>query len=425
MYVKKVSLSGVKGFRALEFDLTRPDGTYPGWTVITGDNGAGKSTFLKSIAIGLVGPDVARSLQPSFERWIGEGEACAEEAVIDLTIIPEDGVDTFVGQGNRSAKQITNKVVLERGGRGTGIRTSLSSRKNQAQRGPWSTSSSGWFSCGYGPFRRVSGSSPDAARLMVAPVTEKYVTMFQEAASLSEVDLWLKNLKHKEFEQRPTETAQLELIKSLLSDDLMPKGVNIDRIDSDGLWLRDGNGVQLSWLEMSDGYRAILGLLTDIVRHLFKAYGVPKSGNVGDILSLPGVVMIDEVDAHLHPSWQREIGFWLKKKFPRVQFLVTTHSPLICQAADKNGLFILPEPGGPEAPRPLTDEEYLRVVSSKADTILLSAAFGLQNTRSDAAIDKRSRYSALVAKVQSGAILTPAEASEKNQLELFVGTESA
>lgn len=425
MYIKKISLDGIKGFKGLEFDLTRSDGTYAGWTVFTGDNGSGKSTLLKAIAIALTGPEVARSLQPSLERWISDGVINAPEAVIELSIVPREGVDAFTGSGNRSSRPISSKVVLERGARGTSIRSPVSNAKTQAQRGPWASTTAGWFSCGYGPFRRVFGASSDAARLMVAPVTERYVTMFQEAASLSEVDLWMRSLKHKEFEGRQLETQQLELITALLSDELMPEGIAIERIDSDGLWLKDGNGVLLSWGEMSDGYRAILGLLTDIVRHLLKTYGLPKSGDVSEVLNSTGVVMIDEVDAHLHPAWQREIGFWLKKRFPNIQFLVTTHSPLICQAADSNGLFTLPQPGSSDRPRALTSEEYQTVIASKADTILLSPAFGLENTRSEVAVKKRQRYSALVAKQQAGIELTSDEAGEKGQLEMFVDKDES
>jgi hypothetical protein len=61
----------------------------------------------------------------------------------------------------------------------------------------------------------------------------------------------------------------------------------------------------------------------------------------------PGVVLIDEVDAHLHPTWQRQIGKSLRTLFPRIQFIVTTHSALVCQgAADGFGsIFRLPQPG--------------------------------------------------------------------------------
>ena len=58
--------------------------------------------------------------------------------------------------------------------------------------------------------------------------------------------------------------------------------------------------------------------------------------------------MIDEVDAHLHPTWQRRIGLWFREHFPNIQFIVTTHSPLVCQAAEHGTVFRLPAPGSEE-----------------------------------------------------------------------------
>ena len=257
---------------------------------------------------------------------------------------------------------------------------------------------------------------------MVAPSTERFVTMFQEAASLAEVDQWLRNLNHKALENRVAEKEQLELLLEILHDELMPNQIVVDRVDSDGLWLKDRNGVQLSWEEMSDGYRAALALLTDILRHLISAYGTEDlTERVDGTLRIKrsGVVLIDEVDAHLHPEWQREIGFWLKRHFPNIQFLVTTHSPIICQAADPNGLFILPEPGSATPPRALTEQEYKKVIASRPDTILLTAAFGLQNTRSPRAVDGRAVLAGLQAKRRAGAKLTRDELTKEKQLEPF------
>src|SRR5438132_1106565 len=82
--------------------------------------------------------------------------------------------------------------------------------------------------------------------------------------------------------------------------------------------------------------------------HLVTVYGpeaVVDHPGEPPVFDFPGVVLIDEVDSHLHPEWQRQIGFWLKRHFPKMQFIVTTHSPLICQAADVKGLFHLPAPG--------------------------------------------------------------------------------
>lgn len=428
MYIDKVTLKNIRGFESLEFDLGRGNGKYAGWTVFTGDNGAGKSTLLKAIAVALTGRDIARSLQPSFHRWIREG-AGGQEARIELVILPERGVDEFSAKGNTAYKKFPATVILKDGGKDTTVElpTNSGTKTTLVQRGLWAAAARGWFSCGYGPFRRVFGASQEATRLMVSPTTERFVTMFQEAASLYEVDQWLRNLSHKTLEGRtPESRRQLDLLLEILRDDLMPNQITVDRVDSDGLWLKDRNGLQLAWGEMSDGYRAALALLTDILRHLIAAYGLDGMSERGDDGKLrivrSGVVMIDEIDAHLHPEWQREIGFWLKRHFPNIQFLVTTHSPIICQAADENGLFVLPEPGSADAPRALTVDEYRKVISSRPDTILLTPAFGLQNTRSPRAVDGRAEYAKLMAKQRAGARLTREELVKARQLELFAIT---
>lgn len=424
MYIDKVILKNIKGFNDLKFSLTRGNNEYAGWTVFTGNNGAGKSTLLKAIAVALTGKDTARSLQPSFHRWIREG-ADEQEAAIELTIVPEKNVDIFYEKGQTTYKPFTAKIILRKAGKETSVELpdADGKKKTHAQRGLWSADTHGWFSCGYGPFRRVFGASPEATRLMVGSTTERFVTMFQEAASLYEVDQWLRNLSHKKLENKTAESDQLDLLLEILRDDLMPNQITVDRVDSDGLWLKDRNGLQLAWSEMSDGYRSALALLADILRHLISAYGVEgltERGEDGKLrIMRGGVVLIDEIDAHLHPEWQREIGFWLKKHFPKIQFLVTTHSPIICQAADKNGLFVLPEPGSDEKPRALTHEEYNEVIASRPDTILRSPAFGLQNTRSPRAVEGRAEFSKLQAKKRAGGSLTAEEKAQLPQLQLF------
>jgi predicted ATP-binding protein involved in virulence len=429
MYVSKITLKDVRGFTDLNFDLKRPDGSHAGWTVFTGDNGSGKSTLLKAIAIALTGKETARSLQPSFHRWIRDGQ---HEASIELGIVPEINDDSFTGGGRVSDKEFPARLVLKNGQKEPTVdAANPTNRKSYStpQRTLWSQDSRGWFSCGYGPFRRVFGASPEATRQMVAPTTERYVTMFQEAASLAEVDQWLRTLSHKSLEARSGAKEQLDLVLEVLRDELMPNQITVDRIDSDGLWLKDRNGLQLSWSEMSDGYRAALALLADVLRHLIAVYGLDglagrnEQGNL--IFKRSGVVLIDEIDAHLHPEWQREIGFWLRRHFPHIQFIVTTHSPLICQAASPNGLFVLPEPGSADQPRALNQDEYNKVIASRPDTILLTPAFGLQNTRSPQAVEARAQYAQLKAKERSGAALSADEQRKVTQLELFVRSDEA
>src|SRR2546430_16061450 len=96
MYIKRVVLENLRGFQQLDFDFERPDSRYSGWAVITGDNAAGKTAFLKAIALALVGTDTARALQPSLQGWIRRG---AGEAAIAVEI--EAGGADKVVQGKR------------------------------------------------------------------------------------------------------------------------------------------------------------------------------------------------------------------------------------------------------------------------------------------------------------------------------------
>lgn len=420
MFIGAIVIKNLRGFRDLSFTLGT-NKQYAGWTVFTGNNGSGKSTLLKAIAVALTGPETARALQPSFHRWITDGE---HEASIELTIIREKNDDVPSGKGRLEQGPFSAKISLKNGH----TEPVITGSPQNPKRTVWSYDAKGWFCCGYGPFRRVFGASSSATRAMVATPTKHFVTMFQEEASLQEVDQWLRTLSHKALEQKSLEKQQLDVLLELFGSDLLPNQMTVDRVDSDGLWLKDRQGVRLSWSEMSDGYRAALVLLADIVRHLIEAYGVHGLTARDDagklVLTKSGVVLIDEIDAHLHPEWQREIGFWLTRHFPNIQFIVTTHSPLICQAARPNGLFVLPEPGSGFAPRALTSQEYKQVIASRPDTILLTPAFGLQNTRSPKAVQGRADYARLKAKERAGGALNAEEKAQLRQLQLFAQKET-
>src|SRR5580700_4739576 len=114
MYISKVTLKNIRGFRDLEFDLSHGPGKFAGWTVFTGDNGSGKSTILKAIAIGLTGTENARALQPSFRGWIREG-AGSEQSSIELGIVRRAQDDNIKESGNKPPSQFPAKLVVEHG----------------------------------------------------------------------------------------------------------------------------------------------------------------------------------------------------------------------------------------------------------------------------------------------------------------------
>ena len=428
MYLKRLHLKNLKGFDALDFDFSRPDGSYAGWTVLTGDNGSGKSTVLKAISIAILGQITSKALQPSFKGWIQSGKKTAE---ITLSILrgardfyvkeglTADSFDFTMQLANNSVNDDAEPVVL--------LENFSQQHLNSAampEYSIWNPATTRWFACAYGPFRRIFGSSNDAQRQMATPVINRFVTLFLEDASLNEADSWLRKKKYEELEGNYDSKEEVRMVLEMLQDELLPNGFNVEKVDSNGLWLRDTNGQLLSWTEMSDGYRSALALLIDILRHLLTAFGVKdftRIHNNGKLFcNCDGVILIDEIDSHLHPEWQRKIGFWLKEKFPKIQFIVTSHSPLICQAADGNGIFHLPEPGSGLAPFRLSEADYTKIITSKSDSILLSPAFGLENTRSPMAVEARQKISRLHAKELGGGKLTEIEKKEEAKLEIFV-----
>lgn len=426
MFLKRVTIKDLKGIDSLDFNLGYGDGQYSGWTVITGDNGAGKTALLRAMALAIVGPDVARALQPSLAGWIRRGATRAE---IALEIIPNEE-DRFAGGGRRYKESFWSELDLVKNG-GPEVSMVPATRHARKRRGPlngpWAENSPGWFAAGYGPFRRLYGASPEAQRLMVGPSrVVRFATMFKEDATLGESELWLKDLNYKALENRPRERELLKSVVALLDHDFLQNGIRVDKIDSDGLWLRDAKGTILPLADMSEGYRAALAMLVDIVRHMVSVYGLGEdaaeliSREEGRVfVKYSGVVLIDEVDAHFHPEWQRRIGFWLTDHFPNVQFVVTTHSPLICQAASPRCIYHLPAPGSDASPRQLREEEYAEVVRGTPTEIFRTSAFGMRETRSDKAVEARREHARLKAKERAVG-LDPREAERKKQLSLFV-----
>jgi predicted ATP-binding protein involved in virulence len=94
--------------------------------------------------------------------------------------------------------------------------------------------------------------------------------------------------------------------------------------------VRFESGEVATWKELSDGFHVYLSLVTDLARRAVML----NEQDGGEAPSLvEGVVLIDEIDLHLHPRWQRTVLDGLRKVFPRLQFVVTTHSPQVLSSA--------------------------------------------------------------------------------------------
>lgn len=97
------------------------------------------------------------------------------------------------------------------------------------------------------------------------------------------------------------------------------------------------NGIELPFESLSQGEQKTINIIGQIIYILAPEL---KEGT-DDILSFYGIVLIDEIETHLHPRWQREILPNLTKTFPNVQFIVTTHSPQVISSVPKEAVFLL------------------------------------------------------------------------------------
>lgn len=391
MYIASLRLTHIKAFDDLDLDFRRPDGDYAGFNVFVGGNASGKSTLLKAMAMAIAGPTVANNFLLTPFGWLRR-ESLEGSVAVGLAF---DRYDAFSGGGNRPPSleaKLTLKID-EPGGTPSLEGERRSSERKRLERGPWSRDSTGWFLAGYGPYRRLTGSSTDALRYSLAGhKLASLATLFREDAALSESENWFREAWYAALDAQgaggaSSDSTLFAKARDFLNSGVLPEGFAITRVTApEGVFMSTPNGGELPLRDLSDGCRSIYALMLDILCHLVAAYPGEDIFTEEDGLlrvDRPGVVLIDELESHLHPAWQRTVCEWLKERFPRLQFFVTTHSPLIAQAADPGGIFVLPLPeelAAGKGVRRLSFDEQERISLGRAEKTLLGQAFGLHQT---------------------------------------------
>ena len=414
MYIQKISLENLKAFKLFTFEL-RKDENPAGWHIILGNNGAGKSTFIRAAAVALMGPNEALKSRHIFAEWVNHN---SEQAVIKMEITQDNQKDNWAGKGKQQSGNLTYNLKLDK----TGALSSTTRIK--PNRHVWG-GKKGWFSVSYGPFRRFSGGNSEYQKLFYSsPLLARHLSVFGEDVALTETLEWLKELRFKELEHPDSiESRLLEKIKSFINqDDFLPNGVKFEGVTSDGISFFDSHQTKVNIEDLSDGYRSVLSMTLELIRQMVHCYQTEDIfSDDGTYITYPGVVFIDEVDVHLHPIWQRRIGHWFTEHFPEIQFIVSTHSPLICQSANTGSIWKLPDASNSYAGHRVEGNDYDRLVYGNILEALSSDAFGVGIERSEEAQALLSKLADLNIKAQFSEPLTNAEKAEKERLQKIFG----
>ncbi|MGX9729639.1 AAA family ATPase [Janthinobacterium aestuarii] len=184
-------------------------------------------------------------------------------------------------------------------------------------------------------------------------------TLFDPLALLGDPSLWLEQAEEHTF------NAVARAMRSVLS---LRDDEDIVRLP-DGHVMVSAHGRVTPIGQMSDGYRVVFAMATDIMRHMVEVWG--------NLEIARGIVLIDEIETHLHPRWKRRVMSALRDAMPRVQFIATTHDPLCLRGMRNGEVHVLYRD---EAARVALVEDLPDISTLRAEQILTSDYFGLAST---------------------------------------------
>ncbi|CAK8724021.1 ATPase AAA-type core domain-containing protein [Candidatus Electrothrix laxa] len=394
MWVEELTLENIRCFEKVTLRFAKKGKPYR-WITLLGENGGGKSTTVQTLALLLAGPEGAQKLLPRPVGWLRD-----ENQYGKLSVRIHQGANDPGQHGEKKITSVFGYSYFITGNKPLTIRnkkyTEPTVVENPDKRLTWlrqnalTSKGEGWFSVGYGAFRRLTRSSQ-----IIVPSLEpqarfsNFITQFDEDQPLAAFEQWMVYLDYRIAKEKDPEAERQKELGILAINKVLPDDVSFHSVTAEGRILFDIGGMKVPTIALSDGYRSVLALAGDIVWRLLLSY--PESN---DPLMEEGVVLIDELDIHLHPIWQRDIALWLQEQFPNIQFIVATHSPLVASGAGEDALtyrFFFKDGTS-------SVEQIKNIAAMNVDRILESAAFGLVSPYSPQTQEKIDRYDTIARK---------------------------
>ena len=354
MRITSLKLANVRAIEAAEFRFQ------PGFNLIVGVNGVGKSTVLDALRICMsrILPSTTESRVKAMSFSTGDIRSGYPflDADLSLTIgvdefrfVRRQWRETFAADDVENIDKLRREILdSER------LRDRARNLLRELEESHGASDSDD-----FAPSKTELKSAADAA--LVAPnciffSTNRSVASYASTAKsraaggksaayaealvprpmyLAQFADWMRVQKALGREQGAAKR-HLQVLRSAV-DRCLPAYCNLRPADEESRLLIDQGGIALEVGQLSDGERGVLALLLDLARRLSQA-----NPSLDDPLSEGrAVVLIDEIDLHLHPKWQRQIVHKLVQAFPRCQFIATTHSPQVIGEVEHDRIQII------------------------------------------------------------------------------------
>jgi uncharacterized protein (TIGR02646 family) len=343
VWIESIDLRNFMGIHDLTVSFPPILSGHDPWLVLVGTNGVGKSSILKAIALTLISDVQRKRLAPAAWTWMNHGTE-DHSGYVRLNLNDGRSVELSFTKRGRDFKV-----------RGQAPQLQL---------------------LGYGSTRLPP---PPGRRSRPRPQRVCVDNLFDPRRPLSDVESWIADTSYFPARRLNMLKPALKRLLSLEEDD------DISRYNGK-LYIHQ-HGDRCSLREWSDGYQSIITLATDIMLHFSRA------GRHMELVE--GTVLLDEIEAHLHPSWKMQIVSTLRQVFPRVRFIVTTHDPLCLHSLKKGEVCLLDR--DPETSR--VQVEPLDVVEGmRADQVLTGAWFGLNSTLDEKTLGLMEKHGRLLLK---------------------------